>query len=378
MTLAEVHFRDYLPPHASRATVRAKDIRYAHMLNRATTASFSIPRSDPSLTSYGSYMGLGAFVTIQRTDGLLSWAGWVDNVKTSDTSGQVVYRCGDHAKMLFNRSRVPPSVGLIRGPISSLMPIVYRATNDLSRPPLMSELAIVGRGTTIDYTARQETFLAALKTLTKAAGLEWTLMWKMTEEIVTRLVIDARIGRDVRGNVKWEQGLHFNNASYTQDAEGFAVSAVVVGGTGSFNSRPTGQADRTIGPIPDRGKGGDTVLVPQTRRAGPVGPTAVFGSPALETTRIDIEPGITNETALADAAQALFRAPDFVAEQLSFSLVESEVDLDYVQVGNIVSIRLSDMALGAGLERDVRILGLQPKADIGTIDVELEVLRSDR
>ncbi len=376
MTLAEVHFRDFLPPHVSRATVRAKDIRYAHMLNRPTTASFSIPRSDPSLTSFRDFMGMGSFITIERTDGLLPWAGWVDNIRNSDTSGQVMYRCADHAKALYGRSRVPPSVGEIKGPITSLLPLVYKATNNRDAPPLMTELSVAGRGTTIEYTSRQESFLAALNTLTKAAGLEWILTCKTTEDVVVRLNVDRRVGSDVRGNVKWEQGQHFNTAVYTQDAEGFAVAAVVIGGIGSFNSRPSGSSERGLGPIQDRDK--DTALVPITRRAGPVGPTIVFGSPSLRTTRVDIEPGITNEQALTDAAESLFNAPDFVAEQLSFSLVESAVDLDYVQVGNIVSIRLSDMALGAGLERDVRILGLQPKADMGTIDVELEVLRSDR
>ena len=91
--------------------------------------------------------------------------------------------------------------------------------------------------------------------------------------------------------------------------------------------------------------------------------------------------GATRRGKLDNFARALAAevdASDFVAEQLSFSLVESEIDLDYVQIGNIVSIRLSDMALGAGLERNARILGLQPKPDLGTIDVELQVLRRDR
>ncbi len=236
-------------------------------------------------------------------------------------------------------------------------------------------------------------------------GYEWVLEHAINGEPITTLRWTTQVGQDFAGTQTWEQGIHFTDVEYTQDADGFFASGMAIGGEGSFRDRPSvvvdvsGEGDRSIPEVrgtPFGRRCGVPVRAGQQfgKREGiPVGQGQQFGgrigrpvgqgvlldvdNPTKSGTRTIIERQVGGQEALFAAANKLFNRPDQVAEQLSFSIIENQVDMEYVGLGNIVTVRLNNVDLGAGLSRTVRIVGLQVTPETGVIQIEGEILRID-
>jgi hypothetical protein len=148
-----------------------------------------------------------------------------------------------------------------------------------------------------------------------------------------------------------EQGRHFKRARYVQNLAGFFGQAEAIGGVGPIISRPRESA------------------VPAAQS------TLAKKAPALQGSLVQFEPNVTNPEALASTAAKALDSPDWVAEALSFALVESELDPDSpLDIGDLVTVRFSNIDLGLGLIRVVRIIGLQLTGGTGVLDVECRVV----
>jgi hypothetical protein len=89
-------------------------------------------------------------------------------------------------------------------------------------------------------------------------------------------------------------------------------------------------------------------------------------------------PNITNENALAASAEREHDTPEHIREQLSFTLIESKIDLTYPPApGDLATVRFSDILQGQTLTRIVRVLGLQHDHESGMIDVEAKIERRE-
>ncbi len=403
MAVVIVNFRSPFPPHQTIVQANASKVSYGFMLLRPNTATFQLPRSMPNLNDFRQYMGIGAMVTIERDDGLLPWVGMVTKISANSAASMVQYTLHDHAGALFTRSRTPSQWRPYTGSAANILERLFRNVNDRARPPLLVEFTAEPGGPTLVYEPRAETFLDVLNTMVDFTGYEWELQHVIDGEPVTTLRWTSQVGQDFSGTQTWEQGIHFTDVEYTQDADGFFASGIAVGGEGDFRDRPSvavdvsGEGERSIPDVrgtPFGRRFGVPVGVGQFgRREGvPVG-TVQFGgrigrpvgqggvldvdNPTKSGTRTIIERQVTGHEALFAAANKLFNRPDQVAEQLSFSIAESEVDIEYVALGNIVTVRLNNVDLGAGLSRTVRIIGLQVTPETGIIQVESEILRID-
>ena len=90
-------------------------------------------------------------------------------------------------------------------------------------------------------------------------------------------------------------------------------------------------------------------------------------------TRVAFEPSETSLEALATTARRVYAARDWIGEHLTFSFVETTVDMNLIELGGIYGVRFKDLVLGLGYEREIRIHGLALGED-GVVDVEAEVL----
>ncbi len=403
MAVVIANFRSPFPPHQAIVQADVSKVSYGFMLLRPNTATFQLPRSMPSLTDFRQYMGIGAMVTLERDDGLLPWVGMVTKISANSAASMIQYTLHDHAGALFTRSRTPSQWRPYTGNAADILGRLFRNVNDRARPPLLVGFTAEPGGPTIIYEPRAETFLDVLNTMVDFTGYEWILDHVIDGEPVTTLRWTTQVGRDFSGTQTWEQGIHFTDVEYTQDADGFFASGIAVGGEGDFRDRPSvvvdvsGEGERSIPDVrgtPFGRRFGVPVGTGQFgRREGiPVGTTQFGGrigrpvgqgvvldvdNPTKSGTRTIIERQVSGQEALFAAANKLFNRPDQVAEQLSFSLVESQVDMEYVALGNIVTVRLNNVDLGAGLSRTVRVIGLQIAPETGVIQVESEILRTD-
>ena len=90
-------------------------------------------------------------------------------------------------------------------------------------------------------------------------------------------------------------------------------------------------------------------------------------------------PNVSNEESLLRSAERALDAPEHIREQLSFTLAEQAIDLNYPPApGTLATVRFSDILSGTTLTRVVRVLGLQLDPEAGTIDVEAKVEGKER
>ena len=351
---AVVYIRDPFPPHSVLAQLEPASLGYATMLMQGGLASFAVPTDDPNLTSFAALLVAGMAISIERDDGLYPWFGWITTLEGESGGGFVTVLAEDHVGALLTKAISPLRDVARTAAAADHITRAFRVANRRAHPPLMLELDLVEGGVPVRYEMNGEYLDDLLQKMSEATDWEWRLRYELSPAAaVTSLEWRGRIGRDLRGQVSWEEGIHFVAATYHQDARAFISSSVAVGGTGTFRSRTTAERGGAS-------KAGDRTL------------------PPLLGTVLVVLPQVQNEEALTAAAGRVLDAPEHVEEQVSFTLAEREIDPAYAPgAGDVVTVRFADILSGMTIQRVVRILGVQHDPEAGEIDIEAKVEREE-
>ena len=339
-------------PHAEAVSFRPIDTKYGFGLMRANTASFSIDRNDRLFPELADLLFVGTALSIERSDDLYPWAGFISRREANIGGSEVLFEVKDHAGVLLERAHSRADWGEHSRSSAQHIQTIFGDADRRNVPPLMLDFDLAPGGPAINYEPRALSLLDVLRDMSDAADWEWEVVSNPTRgDTRTKLRWRERLGRDMSSELILEQGRHFKEAKYTQVLSSFFGQVEAIGGTG---------------PVPDRPIEAVTPTEPRflANKAAALGGSVVR-----------FEPNVTNPEALTTAARKMLDSPDFVAESLSFSLIESELDSDYpLHIGDSVKVRFSDIDLGLGLVRVVRILGIQLTAGSGVLDVECKVV----
>jgi hypothetical protein len=361
MTAIVAKFRNPFPPHQELSSLRVEGLRYSFMLNRAGQANFEISRD---ATDSPGLIQLGMMVSLERTDGFLPWVGYVTERVLTVKDATIRFTAQDHAGAIFAKGRTAKNWGELTIEASVFIQRVFEEAAGRAEPPLFVELgdSFAGGGI-ISYTPKAESLLQFLRKMADFSNYEWGLQHSVTPgRVITRLLWQHRLGRDLSDQPAFVQGPHFEDAKLTQRAEGDITAALAIGGVGPVASRPASSVSAIGAASPG---------IDGHRLEGAVQPT----SPAQAGTRVVVASQVTNRDALTRGAVKLHEAPDYIREQLSFSLVESKIDMSLIELGSKYTVRFEDIDMGLGLERHIRINGLS-LGENGLVDVEAEVLRA--
>ena len=345
-------------PHTELMTIRPSTVKYGFVLLRPNTASFSINRNDPVFPELAELLFIGSSVSIERDDGLYPWAGFITRRTASTESPVVLFEMKDHAGALLERAHSQFNWGEHVRSGKQHIQTIFADADRRSVPPIMLDLDLGNDGMIIIYEPRALSLLDVLRDMADAANWEWEIKSLPTmADTNTRLRWVERLGRDRRNEITLEQGRHFTAAKYTQDISGFFGQVQSIGNVGPMADRPVAS-------------GAEGVIRQFVQRSNRVGNAA-----ALAGSLIRFEPNLANPESLARASNKVLDSPDWVAEGLSFSLAESELDSDYpLNIGDLVTVRFSNIDLGLGLTRTVRIIGIQLADGSGILDVECKVV----
>lgn len=369
MSLPILKVRSAIPPHETLVTTVAASTRYGFMSSRPNTAEFSIPMTAPNTDAIQAQaFEIGAMISIERTDGVLPWVGFIETSDALAGASAVKFTAKDHIGALFARGRTPKTWRERETSSGTHIKEILAEAESRAEPPLMVRVDIADGGPSVSYQPEAEGLHDFLKTMASMTGWEWGLRHTVGPEVVTTLVWAGMIGTDRHNTIVWEEGRHFAKARLRRSAEGYVGTAIAVGGTGTFSER-TAAAVSTTGQTHD-GIVTRTVAT-DTERASVL--------PSLSGTRVLVERQVTNVEALDAAAARMHDSPDHVREQVSFALVEGELDMTYPPTpGDIVTVRFADILLGQSVTRLVRLMGIRMQPQRGLIGVEARVLREEQ
>lgn len=332
-----VHAREPYPPHSTIAITKVDRLSYGFMLGRVGQASFAISRADPNVPQA---FKLGNLISLERSDDLLLWVGFISERVLADGSAVVPIMAKDHAGALFERGVTPRQWGPRTTSSGQLIREVFQDAQQRAKPPLMVSLPDEN-GPSLTYQVQSETLLSFLNRVSEVTDWEWGLRHRLlSDSILTELVWQGRMGIDYSGELILEQNVHAINLELTENLDGFIGEALAVGGTGLFRNREFSSvsAGSSQQPLDEKA------------------PTP--SSPAQDGTRVVIQQQVSDKPSLERTARREHRSPEFVREALEFALLTTQVDMNKIDIGNRISMRYTDLALGASVERIVRLTAM--------------------
>jgi hypothetical protein len=354
-----IKFRDPYSPHRELGEARAVvgSLAYGFVLNRASRATFKISRGDALVSSNPDALALGRMVTLERSDGLLPWVGYITQTDMDTADPEASFICTDWAGTLFERARTAKGWAAQELSSGELIRRVHEEADARGEPPLPCDLDTEA-GPAVPYTPKMETFLAFLRDMAARTGWEWAMRYSVGATVGATLKWTGSIGFDRSGEVAFQQGRHFQRARLTRSIEGHISAAVAVGGTGAFGARPAAQVNQA-------GRQ-DSGIAAQKSGFGPP------NSPALAGTRVLVDPVVTTTDALLASARSTFTSPDYVKERPTLSIVESTIDMKKIELGSRYSVKFTSLDLGLGYERVVRVVAID-LSESGIMQLVVEV-----
>lgn len=355
-----VRFRDPRPPHGAVLTVIAPAIKYAFKVRKTGTASFFIARSDPNIIS--SLASIIAneppMVTIERPDGYMPWVGFVTQYDAAQKDPYATFLCADHSWRLAAphgaRTRKNQFYKTASGRV---IKDVFRDMEDRAEPAPFLKYDDVIDGPLANYEVRADYGLDLLEEIAKQANYEWGFSYNVSpSQVEAHLNWVQRLGKDRRNEEVWQEQKHFTDARYTLTYANGIRSAIAVGGSGPFAQRPAVVVNQS-----------GSAEVSAYKKT----PVSAYG---LGGTRSAVTEQITDANVLRQKAVQMHEAPEFAVEQIALRLFEDAIDMSRFGIGDIRTIRLSTTSLGSGIERTVRIIGLQFVPDTHEVEVETQVL----
>lgn len=357
MSLPTVRFRNPFPPHEAWLDIDAIDLRYGFLLCRKQTASFSISRSDPNLTMFRNLIGVGLMASIERDDGKWPWVGYVTDFDDDPSEPHAQLVLTDYTFLLEQaRTRFGGSASGASGRV--IRDTLYEM-DARGQPPLLLDLsALAENGPPLPWNYKAESGLSFLQRARDVTGWEWRLEPSIGQSVAVRALWQEKLGRDLRSQVRWEDGKDLVSVRYHARAKGFVDAMLMTGGAGDFDGLVAVAATAGVGPS-------DV----QSIRHGQHRDTDVAASPVLLGTRQLHEYQVADAQALESGAKRLFDAPEYIAEALSLTVLDASI-VD-VAIGDIVTVSVETTI--RPLKRYVRITGMQFDADQEVHEVECVV-----
>lgn len=366
MTDVVVTLRDPLPPHAQRAMFLPGPLSYGFMRSEFSSTTLQVSRAD---VDQPETFAAGMAISITRPDKALPWEGWIVDREFDDESGVADLLLKDHGSALLAHSRTARNWSEQKGSTGAVARRVLAEAEQRAEPPLLLEVPGI-HGPDIAITPQAESIADFLDTLTQNSDWEWAIRHQADDHgRRAALVLDRRIGVD-RRNISFYQGYHFTRARLSQRAQGYLRAALAVGGTGVFGDRASASVSTS----------GFAAEKTPTQQLGEVDETIL--SPVFAGTETLVEPQVRNQAALLALARRAHNAPANVRESLTFTLWDAaNVDgvtpfpIDQLELGSRYHIVFSNLAMGLGVERDIRILALSLN-NAGSVEVVAEVERA--
>lgn len=342
MATVLIQLRKPFPPHQVVGDPLLADSSFRYGFNFMESSAIGFKVSRATATSAHLFRR-GMMVSIERDDGLFPWAGFITHRKLSLADPTATIICSDYRSAIYARARTAKGWGEMTGSAGSILERVWHEANGRQEPPLVTHLPNL-HGPPVKITPRAETMLQFINDLAFASDWEWGLRYTVSrQELRTDLVWQKRLGKDYSTELVIEADM-CEEATIDEDSEAKVVSALLVGGSGTFADRPAVQVN-AAGRI-DEGIEAEKVTVAK--------PT----SPALMGTRVDTFEAVTDKATLQAGARRLFSDPRFEGDRITLRIAESRVDLDKIAIGNKLGVRFKDIDLGLPYERVVRCLGL--------------------
>lgn len=355
-----VKLRDPYPPHRAILSAKVAAFPYGFMLMRPATAQFAVSRAD---TTAPYAWAVGNMISIERSDGLLPWWGYITDREMDSDSGTALLTATDLAGSLFAQAEMPKDWPTLKRAAGEWVRTLFVAAGHSSRPPLLVDVRFATGGGPVEFAPSSGTALDLLDTMAAAADWEWRVVADRIGTPFRRATLEfaQRLGRDLSKQIVFEEGRHFARARLTESTEGLLETVTTLGGSGPVADRPAVSVNAQSWGQPS---------VSGARLTG-----AKSGlSPASAGARVVIEPRVTNKEALAKIGQREHHSPDAVSEAFSFTIAETETSMDMLEVGSLYGVRFADLSLGLAVHRVVRLVGLQLSPD-GQHDLECVEVR---
>ena len=362
MAISSVLFRNPFPPHEGRAIVDVQAVSYGRLLMRPSTASFQVRVGNAALDDL-EYQ-FGALISIERDDGLFPWVGMVTKRQYVTGSPMIQFEAKDHAGALFARASTADALisilstlfggggmasvnEFLNGDAASQIEAVLSEVAERNSPPLLVDYDLAHGGPPVSLLPEGAYVLDYLQEMHNVTGWEWGLGQALDfSAVATRLLWRERIGRDLRGEIVWEEGRHVANLKFTQDASKFIETAVVIS---------TGIADA------DQEDLLRVTAVCEARKTLP---------PVLRGSVLEVRHSTKDISTLQAEAERLCDDPTNRGEHVSMEVVESTIN-EPVDPGDRLRVRFKDA--GKSVERTIRVMGTQHASGTGVIEVEADV-----
>jgi len=363
---AIVTIHDDSPPYTMLA-----EFRTAHDVNRLLVHSpadkgagafdFAISATDPQATRDTVRMGL--VVAIRSTHpGCPAFVGRVDLIEHDPDAGIVKISGAAYDQVLFERL-LPQDCIFESQAAGSIAAQLLRLANSRNPTGVWPDTS---PGTPIQgqFDAGSAMLGDALNDLAGKTGDEWWLEYRVSrQKLEITLRWGPKRGEDRTSEIVLREGKDFTTATYTEDGLGSAKSAIAVGGGATLADRPAAavsrQAASAAGKAPTVGAPSEAY----SRGSAPLGVT-LSREVAL------YFPLDSDEAILARTAQRMLEVPDNAAE--AFTLVLSPLAPWDIQPGDVVRAVFPNVDFG-GVERNVRILSIQPDEVTGEREIAVKV-----
>lgn len=344
-------------------------LTYGGSIMRPASASFAVARTDFNLPTYRYLMSVGAMVTIERDDSVLPFVGFVTEYEAARGDPEVRFLAQDHAWLLS--LAVTQLAGSYVGSADGLIRNVIAEMSGRGEPPLPFNLDGVISAPPKPHTHQLQNGLDFLNSVASFTGYEWGWAYEITPgDVVVSLVFRERLGVDRRQETILTENDQLEDVRYKQRAIAFSAAAIAVGGSGDLSTRTAAKVSTA-----SISAGGVATMQAARRAPATVAPVSMpVPSPALQGTQLIFDRTAPADTpTLLTAAARLMDTPRNVGEQLSSSIVESEIDMSTIGLGNYHRVRLTDTDLAVAREFDVRMIGIKLNPLIGKHDLELQV-----
>jgi hypothetical protein len=364
--VAIVTVHDDSPPYTMLA-----EFRTAHDVNRLLVHSpadkgagafdFAISATDPQANRDTVKSGL--VVVIRSTHpGCPAFVGRIDLIEHDPDAGIVKISGAAYDQVLFERV-LPQDCVFESQAAGSIAAQLLRLANSRNPTGVWPDTS---PGTPIQgqFDAGSAMLGDALNDLAGKTGDEWWLDYRVSrQKLEITLRWGPKRGEDRTSEIVLREGKDFATATYTEDGLGSAKSAVAVGGGATLADRPAAavsrQAASATGKAPTVGAPSEAF----SRGSAPLGVT-LSREVAL------YFPLDSDEAVLARTAQRMLEVPDNAAE--AFTLVLSPLAPWDIQPGDVVRAVFPSVDFG-GVERNVRILSIQPAEVTGERDIAVSV-----
>lgn len=317
------------------------------------TASILVPRSDPKAADIARLLARCVpLVAVLRSDGNLPFVGFPVSPSFEDADTHGAFQLADHT-LLLNQATTRIAAET-RAASGYLIAGEMRAAAARSEPPLPVDLMLVGGGPPSSIATSAQTLAAFIREIERQTDYEAFFSYNVSPSnpyppsIVTYLNWRSRQGEDRRNEDRWQGGKHLGRVKYTFDYTRGARAHTSVGGTGALPDRPAQSAS----------VGGTAIGTPTVVPAGAV-------TPGIGGSRVDFVQAVTDPQILAARSRQYIGSPENAVVSWEFDIIESEVDMARVGVGDIRVIGSDSAFLGQAVEGVARIVGLQVSGDAG-------------